>query len=93
VKKRPAATYTRTLGKTYEVRRRIEGSQWDELRVVGWITHLPPGWLWTPADTCVHPLFGGYQESFGACIQESFQACIPDRVGGVDGTESRELIP
>jgi hypothetical protein len=41
-----------TLGKSYEVRGNgADGSHWRDKPVYGWVTHLPAGWIFTPAPS------------------------------------------
>ena len=46
-----------TLGKSYEVRGNgADGSHWRDKPLYGWVTHLPVGWVFTPAPgrgTCL----------------------------------------
>jgi hypothetical protein len=39
-----------TLGKSYEVRGNgPDGGHWGDKPLYGWVTHLPAGWIFTPA--------------------------------------------
>jgi hypothetical protein len=74
-----------TLGKSYEVRGNgTEGSQWRYKPLYGWITHLPAGWIFTPAPGIPYPSDGRFYSGF--------EDAFPSWTGGLVGTWSDEVF-
>src|SRR5262245_61450774 len=68
-----------TLGKSYEVRGNgADGSRWRDKPLYGWVTHLPAGWVFTPAPGVPHMPDGKFHADF--------DAAFPRWTGGLDGT-------
>jgi hypothetical protein len=73
-----------TLGKSYEVRGNgADGSRWGDKPLYGWITHLPAGWIFTPAAGTLRMPDGRFHADF--------VAAFPHWTGGLAGTWSEEV--
>jgi hypothetical protein len=73
-----------TLGKNYEIRGNgAVGSKWGEKPLYGWVTHLPAGWIFTPAPGIPHVPTGRFHANF--------EAALPYWTGGLIGTWSEEV--
>jgi hypothetical protein len=73
-----------TVGKSYEVRGNgVSGSRWHDKPLYGWVTHLPAGWIFTPAPDIPHLPDGKFYADF--------DAAFPRWTGGLDGTWSDEV--
>ena len=73
-----------TLGKRYEVRGNgADGSHWREKPVYGWVTHLPGGWIFTPAPGTRHIPDGRFYADF--------VGAFPRWTGGLAGTWSADV--
>lgn len=73
-----------TLGKNYEIRGNgAIGSKWGEKPLYGWVTHLPAGWVFTPAPGIPHMPTGRFYADF--------EAALPHWTGGLIGTWSEEI--
>jgi hypothetical protein len=77
-------TTLNTLGRTYEVRGNgaVE-SEWRKKSLFGWITHLPAGWVFTPAP--------GTQYLSDGQFHSDFIHAFPHWTGGLTGTWSAEV--
>ena len=74
-----------TLGKSYEVRGNgPSGSEWRDKPLYGWITHLPAGWIFTPAP--------GIPCTSGGRFYSGFEDAFPNWTGGLVGTWSDEVF-
>jgi hypothetical protein len=73
-----------TLGKNYEIRGNgAIGSKWSEKPLYGWVTHLPAGWIFTPAPGMPRMPTGRFYADF--------EAALPHWTGGLIGTWSEEV--
>jgi hypothetical protein len=73
-----------TLGKSYEVRGNgVNGSPWRDKPLYGWITHLPAGWIFTPAP--------GTLDAPDGRFYADFVGAFPRWTGGLTGTWSDEV--
>jgi hypothetical protein len=73
-----------TLGKNYEIRGNgAIGSKWSEKPLYGWVTHLPAGWIFTPAPGIPHMPTGRFYADF--------IAALPRWTGGLVGTWSEQV--
>lgn len=73
-----------TLGRTYEVRGNGAAySQWRDKPLYGWITHMPAGWVFTPAP--------GIPYMPDGLFYSDFEDAFPHSTGGLVGTWSQEV--
>jgi hypothetical protein len=73
-----------TVGKSYEVRGNgVSGSRWHDKPLYGWVTHLPAGWIFTPAPDIPRLPDGEFYPDF--------DAAFPRWTGGLNGTWSDEV--